>query len=98
MTDYIQKIWSSRVANANANVFVGENGRLFYDPANPLIRIGDGVTPGGTIISGGGGVGPQGPQGPQGVPGIADLVNYDGGTATMTTTTFPLKLDMGSSI
>jgi len=77
---YLQKIWSSRVNGANANVFVGEAGRLFYDQNTPLIRLSDGVTPGGIIVAGGNAnvsAGPQGyqgvagAQGPQGVIGVA---------------------------
>lgn len=60
------KIWASRV-NASVEDYVGEEGRLFYDDTDGIIRIGDGQTQGGlefiisnsdtTIIGGGEGVG-----------------------------------------
>ena len=47
-----QKLFTSRQNNLNADTFIGEHGRLFYDePANPgippLLRYSDGVTVGG---------------------------------------------------
>lgn len=60
------KIWASRV-KSSVEEFVGDEGRLFYDDTDGILRIGDGETAGGlefidsnkitTIISGGDGVG-----------------------------------------
>ena len=50
MSDYRMDIFTSRRANSNANVYVGEAGRLFYDQEIPLLRLSDGVSPGGIII------------------------------------------------
>ena len=67
-----QKVFSSRSLNLNADQYVGEAGRLFYDqPANPgdvpTLRYSDGVTPGGIpLLGSGGGAGPRGPSGPSG--------------------------------
>jgi len=66
-------IFTSRRANSNANVFIGEAGRLFYDQDIPVLRLSDGITPGGMIIAGGStsnaNIGPQGNQGNQGTQG-----------------------------
>lgn len=56
MTDYTQKIVSSRIVG-NANVFVGELGRMFYNQNDGIIRLSDGITPGGIIVSSGSGGG-----------------------------------------
>lgn len=37
-------------SSVNANTYVGHKGRLFYDDTNGLIRISDGITPGGAIV------------------------------------------------
>jgi hypothetical protein len=50
----IQKVNTSRSV-ANRSTYVGEKGRLFYDEADGILYISDGRTPGGTLISGGGG-------------------------------------------
>lgn len=62
-------IFTSRRSNSNANIFVGEVGRLFYDQDIPILRLSDGSTPGGIIIAGGSGIN-VGPQGNQGIAGI----------------------------
>lgn len=69
----IQELFSSRNNKINANEFVGQQDRLFYDIETQTLRVSDGITPGGIIInsggSGGGGVGPRGPTGPTGARG-----------------------------
>lgn len=45
----LQKILSGRV-NKPASEFVGRNGLLFYDEDDGILRLGDGSTPGGTIV------------------------------------------------
>ncbi len=74
----IQKIRAGRVPGQNVETYVGNDGQLFYDESTGILRISDGVTPGGTIVSGGGGspgptgaTGPTGPAGPQGATGPA---------------------------
>ena len=47
----IQKLFSSLSNSANMSTYVGEAGRLFYDPQNGQLRLSNGVTPGGTAIS-----------------------------------------------
>jgi hypothetical protein len=47
----IFKIWSSRTAVANGSSYIGEAGKLFYDTADSILRMSDGVTPGGIVIS-----------------------------------------------
>ena len=47
----IQKLFSSLSKSANLATYVGEPGRMFYDPQNGQLRLSNGVTPGGTAIS-----------------------------------------------
>jgi hypothetical protein len=54
-----QKLYTSRANNLDANTYIGEAGRIFYDePATtntaPTLRYSDGVTPGGIPITTGG--------------------------------------------
>jgi hypothetical protein len=52
---YIQQFFTSRDNNANAETFVGQTGRLWWDPVTNQIYSSDGNTPGGIPLSGGGG-------------------------------------------
>ena len=52
---YIQQFFTSRDNNANAETFVGQEGRLWWDPVTNQIYSSDGNTPGGIPLSGGGG-------------------------------------------
>lgn len=47
----LQKIKSSRVNNASANVFVGNPGQMFYNSDTGALRLSDGVTPGGQPVT-----------------------------------------------
>jgi hypothetical protein len=51
----IQKIKSGRIPGQSAETYVGNNGQLFYNEASGELRVSDGITPGGRIVSGGGG-------------------------------------------
>ncbi len=53
----IYKIKAGRVPGANVDEFVADLGVIYYSEELGDLRIGDGVTPGGTSISGGGGGG-----------------------------------------
>lgn len=54
----IQEFFTSRNNGiTSGNTYVGQDGRLWYDPGTNTIRVSDGSTPGGTIVSGGGGGG-----------------------------------------
>lgn len=46
----LYEFFTSRNNSANVASFVGQAGRLFYDGANGVIKLSDGVTPGGTFI------------------------------------------------
>lgn len=46
----LYEFFTSRNNAANAASFIGQAGRLFYDGANGVIKLSDGVTPGGTFI------------------------------------------------
>jgi hypothetical protein len=54
---YIQQFFTSRDNNANAETFVGQEGRLWWDPVTNKIYYSDGATPGGVPITAGGGGG-----------------------------------------
>ena len=45
------KIKASRVNNLDAATYVGPAGQLWYDVDTGILRLGDNVTPGGTIVS-----------------------------------------------
>lgn len=53
----IQKIKSGRIITTPVNDFVGDKGIIFYDEDTPELRLSDGLTPGGILISGGSGTG-----------------------------------------
>ena len=57
MSDKTHKIFSSRANNLDANTYVGESGRLFYDEPDttstaPVLRYSDGITVGGVPLFG----------------------------------------------
>lgn len=49
------KIKASRVNNLAADTYIGPEGQIWYDVTTGVLRLGDNVTPGGTIIGGGNG-------------------------------------------
>lgn len=49
------KIKASRTNNLEASTYVGPEGLIWYDVLTGVLRLGDGVTPGGILIGGGGG-------------------------------------------
>ena len=50
---YLQEFATSRNNGANGETQIGQLDRLWYDPINNVIRVSDGVTPGGTIVGSG---------------------------------------------
>lgn len=52
---FIQEFFTSRNNKANPATYVGQKDRLWYDSTSNTIRISDGATPGGLVVSGGGG-------------------------------------------
>jgi len=52
---FIQQFFTSRDNNANAQTFVGQEGRLWFDPVTNQMYSSNGNTPGGIPLSGGGG-------------------------------------------
>lgn len=47
---FIQNLFSSRDNNANAETYVGQTDRIWYNPDNNTFRVSDGSTPGGLPI------------------------------------------------
>ena len=60
MTSFIQQFFTSRDNNANAETFVGQEGRLWFNPTTNQIYSSDGNTPGGIPLAGGSGGTPGG--------------------------------------
>jgi hypothetical protein len=48
------KAFVDKMGGTTATNYIGNEGELFYDPTTTTLRIGDGETPGGTVISSGG--------------------------------------------
>lgn len=70
-TSWIQNLFTSRDNKAVSATYVGQEGRLWYDPVTNTLRVSDGITPGGLLVAGGGG-------------GGGGIVNLDGGSAHST--------------
>jgi len=75
------------LVNSNVENFVGEIGNIFFDIGTGALRLSDGMTPGGTIVSSGGGspgptgpTGATGPAGPQGATGATGPAGPQGAT------------------
>jgi hypothetical protein len=51
---YVQELYTSRNNNSNGLTRLGELGRIWYDPNTNTLRVGDGSTPGGIVITGNG--------------------------------------------
>lgn len=67
MSDFVQDFFTSRSNYADGNTRIGQLDRLWYDSITNTVRISDGITPGGIIVSGGG----TGISGYSGAPGIS---------------------------
>lgn len=46
----VQKIKSGRIITVQAETYVGEKGIIFYDEDTGVLRLSDGVTPGGILV------------------------------------------------
>jgi hypothetical protein len=57
---FIQNLFTSRDNNANAETYVGQQGRIWWDPTTNRFYYSDGSTPGGIPIGGGGNGSPGG--------------------------------------
>jgi collagen type VII alpha len=75
------------LVQSSVDNFIGRRGTLFYDNSTGILRLSDGSTPGGTIVSGGGGTpgptgatGATGATGPQGATGPAGPTGPQGAT------------------
>ena len=72
---FIQNLFTSRDNNANAETYVGQEGRIWWDPETNSFYYSDGTTPGGIAIGGGGG-GNGTPGGP------VNSIQYNAGSGT----------------
>lgn len=55
MSNKTYKLFADKMGGRPASEFVGQPGEIFYDPDSTSLRISDGVTPGGVVLSSGGG-------------------------------------------
>ena len=55
MTNETYKVFLEKLGGVTATEHVANAGELFYDPATTTLRVGNGLTPGGTVVSAGGG-------------------------------------------
>ena len=55
MSNKTFRAFTEKLGNITATNFVANEGELFYDPTTTTLRIGDGVTAGGQVVSGEGG-------------------------------------------
>jgi hypothetical protein len=78
---FIQKLFSTRQSYANGNTRIGERDRIWYDDNTNTLRIQLDATPGGTIISGGGGLVLQ-------ALSVSTVAASNGGTLTYTNGVF----------
>lgn len=78
MSDFVQDFFTSRSNYADGNTRIGQLDRLWYDSITNTIRISDGITPGGILVSGGGGTGISGYSGAQGASGYSGVTGANG--------------------
>jgi hypothetical protein len=55
MANKTYKVLLEKLGGTTATNYVGNEGELFFDPTTTTLRVGDGTTAGGSIVSGGGG-------------------------------------------
>lgn len=55
MANKIYVAFVDKQGGTTATSYIGNEGELFYDPTTTTLRVSDGSTPGGTVVSGGGG-------------------------------------------
>lgn len=55
MTNKTYVAFVDKQGGTTATSYVGNEGELFYDPTTTILRVSNGSTPGGTVVSNGGG-------------------------------------------
>lgn len=90
---YIQKLFTSRDNGAEADSYVGQTGRIWWDPVTNSFYYSDGVTPGGFQIGGGAAGNPAGlntqiQYNNNNVFGASASFTYDNSTQTAVVTNF----------
>ena len=98
-----QKIKSSWTNNLEAATYVAPVGLMFFDTYTGFLRLGDGVTPGGIPIGGGGGGNPAGPNGSiqfnnNGQFGGNSNLTYSNGIFTSNAISFTNSLYVGNTL
>ena len=54
MSNTIYRPFLEKLGGTNVNEYVGDKGEVFYDPEVGDLRVSDGITPGGVLLTGGG--------------------------------------------
>lgn len=54
MANKTYKVLLEKLGGTNATTYVGNEGELFFDPTTTTLRVADGTTQGGSVVSGGG--------------------------------------------
>jgi hypothetical protein len=55
MANKTYKVLLEKLGGTNAANYIGNEGELFFDPTTNVLRVGNGTTAGGSVVSGGGG-------------------------------------------
>ena len=84
---FTQDFFTSRRNYSDGNTRVGQRDRIWYDANTNTLRISDGVTPGGVVISGGGSTG-----------GGNTIITSTDGTVTVTNITGGYNLSVADAI
>lgn len=58
MSNIVYRPFLEKLGGSQASNYVGKEGDLFYDPSTTTLRVSDGTTPGGVLVSTGGGGNP----------------------------------------
>jgi hypothetical protein len=94
MSNVTFRAFTEHLGNVTASSFIANDGDLFYDRDTTTLRIGNGTTPGGQIVSGGGGTGTKIENGTSNVEIATSAGNVTVTTAGAKTWTFGTTGDL----
>lgn len=52
MSNVTYRMFLEKLGGTDVSTFIGSHGELFYDPFDGILRLSDGATQGGTVLSG----------------------------------------------
>lgn len=50
MANKLNRVFLEKLGGSNVSQFIGDQGELFFDPTTGVLRVSDGITPGGIIL------------------------------------------------